>query len=44
VKIPGGVLIGGNARIGTNAVVLVDVLDNCTTVKVPVVIIHCNDI
>ncbi|MGE0598341.1 MAG: serine O-acetyltransferase [Dehalococcoidia bacterium] len=38
-KILGNVTIGDNARIGANAVVLVDVPENCTAVGVPARII-----
>ncbi len=34
-KILGGIRIGNNVRIGANAVVLKDILDNCTVVGVP---------
>ena len=35
----GGVRIGNNARIGANAVVLIDIPDGCTAVGVPAKII-----
>lgn len=38
-KILGGVRIGDNAKIGANAVVLIDIPDNCTAVGVPAKII-----
>ena len=39
-KILGTITIGNNVEIGANAVVIADVLDNCTVVGIPGRIIH----
>lgn len=43
-KILGDVKIGNNVKIGTNAVVLKDVPDNCTAVGVPAKIIYSKSV
>lgn len=39
-KVLGGIVVGDNARIGANAVVLSNVPDGCTAIGVPAVIRH----